>query len=114
MNYKYYLIITPSPYNTCSGTIDYIKPIIDSATYGYAKLTDNSIIIKSNQDIEYWKNFFENYKDLNYHSGYFICHIDITKENNGRSDSKTWEWLRTNKKEILSTQCTAFEFEGIT
>ena len=113
MTYKYYLIITPSSINSCCGTTDYIKPIIDSATYGYAKLTDNSIIIKSNQTLEYWKKFFEDYPGLNYRSGYFICNIDLTKDYYGRSDAKTWEWLRTNKEEILSKQCIAFEFEGI-
>lgn len=109
--YNYYLIITPPPFNNCCGSINYVDNIIKAATYGYAKLTNTSIIIKSNQNLKYWFDFLEN-SSMNNGNGYFIYEIDITKPYNGRSNKETWNWLTTNKEEILSQQCTAYKLIG--
>lgn len=106
--YNYYLIIlnVTQIYNCCGPAHSYIDNIARAAIFGYTKLTDLSIIIKSNQSFEYWKKFMEDLKC----PSYFMIPIDITKETFGRADSETWKWIKAHKEEELLNRCTGFKY----
>ena len=106
--YNYYLIIlnVAQKYDCCGPAHSYMDSIIQAAIFGYARPTDLSIIIKSNQNLKYWNNFMEELKC----PSYFMIPVDITKEVQGRSDAKTWKWIKAHKEEELSNQCTGFKY----
>lgn len=89
-------------YSGCCGGYtnpDIIESIAKASTYGYTKLTKTSLIIRSNQNIEYWKVYIRD--TLKCHMFHIMNFNIVNNSLTGYLYKGSWDWINESKKDSL-------------